>query len=113
MTANRMDFVNGVETALMVTTMLDATTMHHVLEDPFNLMGLPLADAAAGNAHPDHNRQPFLLDVQCTACKQVGQVAKNCDMLAMAICLERYMKHDMSASICNSIEKEWLNWWKE
>jgi hypothetical protein len=31
----------------------------------------------------------------------------------MAIFLERYMKHDMSASICNSIEKEWLNRWKE
>jgi hypothetical protein len=34
-------------------------------------------------------------------------------MLAMAICLERYMKHDMSASIHDYIEKEWLDWWKE
>jgi hypothetical protein len=34
-------------------------------------------------------------------------------MLAMAICHERYMKHDMSASIHNSIEKEWLDCWKE
>jgi hypothetical protein len=64
-------------------------------------------------AHPDCNRQPFLPDVQCAACKQVGHVAKNCNMLVMAICLQRYMKHDMSASICNSIEKERLNPWKE
>ncbi len=31
----------------------------------------------------------------------------------MAICLQRYMKHDMSASICDPIEKEWLDCWKE
>jgi hypothetical protein len=30
-------------------------------------------------------------------------------MLATAICLERYMKHDMSATIRDSIEKEWLD----
>jgi len=34
-------------------------------------------------------------------------------MLATAICLERYMKHDMSARIRDSIEKEWLECWKE
>jgi hypothetical protein len=34
-------------------------------------------------------------------------------MLATAICLERYMKHDMSPMLCNSIEKEWLDRWKE
>jgi len=30
-------------------------------------------------------------------------------MLATAICLERYMKQDMSAAIQDSIEKEWLD----
>ena len=34
-------------------------------------------------------------------------------MLATAICLERYMKHDMSATIRDSIEKEWLERWKD
>ena len=62
---------------------------------------------------PDRNRRPFLPDVQCAACKRVGHVAKHCDMLATAICLERYMKNDMSATIRDSIEKEWLDRWKE
>jgi len=57
-------------------------------------------------ARPDRNRRPFLPDVQCAACKRVGHVAKHCDMLATAICLERYMKHDMSAGLRDSIEKE-------
>jgi hypothetical protein len=64
-------------------------------------------------ACPDHNCHPFLLDVQCAACKRVGHVAKHCDMLATAICLERYIKHKMSATICDLIEKEWLDCWKE
>jgi hypothetical protein len=34
-------------------------------------------------------------------------------MLATAICLERYMKQDMSAALRDSIEKEWLDRWKE
>jgi hypothetical protein len=34
-------------------------------------------------------------------------------MLATAICLKRYMKQDMSATLQDSIEKEWLDRWKE
>jgi hypothetical protein len=34
-------------------------------------------------------------------------------MLATAICLKRYMKHNMSPALCNPIEKEWLDRWKE
>jgi hypothetical protein len=34
-------------------------------------------------------------------------------MLATAICLERYMKNDMSPAIRDSIEKEWLDQWRE
>ena len=63
-------------------------------------------------ARPDRNRRPFLPDVQCDACKKVGHVAKHCDMLATAICLERYMKHDLSASVRDSIERDWLDRWK-
>ena len=51
MAANGMDFVSGAETALMATTVSDATATHHVLADPSNLMGLPLAAMAAGGLH--------------------------------------------------------------
>jgi hypothetical protein len=34
-------------------------------------------------------------------------------MLATAICLERYMKVDLSPQLQDSIEKEWLDRWKE
>ncbi len=40
-------------------------------------------------------------------------MAKHCDMLATAICLEHYMKVDLSPSLRDSIEKEWLDRWKE
>ncbi len=69
-----------------------------------------------GPAHlacPDRNRRPFLPNIQCTACRRVGHVAKHCDMLATAICLKKYMKHDMSPGIRDSIKKEWLNQLKE
>ena len=64
-------------------------------------------------ARSDRNRCPFLPDVQCAACKRAGHVAKHCNMLATSICLERYMKQDMSPGLCDSIEKEWLDRWKE
>jgi hypothetical protein len=34
-------------------------------------------------------------------------------MLATAICLERYMKKDLSHTLRDLIEKEWLDRWKE
>ena len=34
-------------------------------------------------------------------------------MLATAICLERYMKHDLSALTRDFIEKDWLTRWNE
>jgi hypothetical protein len=34
-------------------------------------------------------------------------------MLATAICLERYMKHDLTPSSRDSIEKDWLKRWTE
>ena len=40
-------------------------------------------------------------------------MAKHCDMLAMAICLERYMKRDMSDSVRDAIEKDWLARWRD
>jgi hypothetical protein len=34
-------------------------------------------------------------------------------MLDTAICLERYMKNNLSLVACNMIEREWLAHWKE
>ncbi len=31
----------------------------------------------------------------------------------MAICLERYMKNNLSPAVCNSIKRDWLARWKE
>ena len=64
-------------------------------------------------ARPDRNRRPYMKDEQCAACRRVGHVAKHCDMLAMAICLEKYMKKDLSPSLRDQVEKEWLDRWKE
>jgi hypothetical protein len=38
-------------------------------------------------------------------------MAKHSNMLATAMCLEQYMKNNMSTAICNSVEKEWLALW--
>jgi hypothetical protein len=64
-------------------------------------------------ARTDQNRHSFLPDIQCAACKQVGHVAKHCDMLATTICLEHYMKKDLLSTIWDAIEKDWLAKWKE
>ncbi len=40
-------------------------------------------------------------------------MAKQCDMLATAICLEWYMKNNLSALVHDAIEKDWLTKWKE
>jgi hypothetical protein len=90
---------------------------HHKRPQPpdgASSQGCGCAPRAPGRlAWPDRNRCPFLPDVQCTACKWVGHMAKHCDMLATAICLERYMNHNLSPAIRDSIEKEWLDRWKE
>jgi hypothetical protein len=64
-------------------------------------------------ARPDRNHRPFLDGVQCTACRRVGHVAKQCHMLATVFFLERYMKKDLSPSLRDAIEQEWLEKWKE
>jgi hypothetical protein len=63
-------------------------------------------------ARPDRNRRPFLPNIQSAACKKVGHVAKHCNMLATAICLERYVKHDLSTNVRDSIERNRLKRWK-
>jgi hypothetical protein len=34
-------------------------------------------------------------------------------MLTTAICLERYMKHDLFPAARNAVKKDWLVKWKE
>jgi hypothetical protein len=79
----------------------------HVPRDPGQPRG------AGRLTQPDRNCLPFLKGVQCAACKRVGHVTKQCNMFATAICLERYMKNDLSATLHDAIEKEWLECWKE
>jgi hypothetical protein len=64
-------------------------------------------------ARPDRNRRPYLPDVQYAAYKWVSHVAEHCDMLATAICLECYMKNDLSTLVQDTIERDWLAKWKE
>jgi hypothetical protein len=64
-------------------------------------------------ARPDRNRRPFLKGVQCAACGRAGHVAKQCDMLATAICIKRYMTKDLSVPLRDAIEQEWLAKWKD
>ncbi len=53
---------------------------------------------------PDQRRRKFLPGVQCEACKHLGHVALNCDMLAMALFVEKYIKHSLSNKDRRKIE---------
>jgi hypothetical protein len=67
------------------------------------------------HARPDHNRCPYDPEITCAACKRRGHTdtASNCDMLAMALFLERYVKKSMSQADQDIIEAAWLQRWKE
>ena len=62
---------------------------------------------------PDQRRRPFKPGVQCAACKRIGHEAANCDMLAIALFIDRYTKRDMSESERGDIETKWIGRWKE
>ena len=49
----------------------------------------------------------------CAACKRRGHPASKCDMLAMALFLERYIKSTMTSTDRDRIELAWLQQWKE
>jgi hypothetical protein len=63
--------------------------------------------------NPDQRHWEFLPDITCKACRRVGHRAANCDMLAMALCLKRYMKGCLSNAARDLIEFDWVNKWKE
>jgi hypothetical protein len=63
--------------------------------------------------NPGQCCREFLAGVTCKACLQVSHHAVNCDMLAMALCLECYMKGHLSNAARDTIESKWVNQWKE
>jgi hypothetical protein len=64
-------------------------------------------------AWPDLNRPAWDPKIVCDTCKQQDHYATNCNMLAMALFLEKYVKVLMTPSTCNRIEATWLQHWKE
>ncbi len=53
---------------------------------------------------PDLRRRSFIPGAQCDACKRIGHEASSCDMLAIALFLDKYVKHSLSDDVCRRIE---------
>ncbi len=47
----------------------------------------------------------------CDACRRTGHVAANCDVLAIALFIEKYKK-DLSADVKDHIESDWIARWR-
>jgi hypothetical protein len=62
--------------------------------------------------HPDLRRRPFLPGVQCAACKRLGHEASSCDMLAIALFLDKYKK-TLPDDSRRTIESTWVARFKE
>jgi hypothetical protein len=60
---------------------------------------------------PDRNDGPYCLDTVCNACRRTGHVAANCDVLAIALFIEKY-KRDLWDEVKDKIELEWLAHWR-
>jgi hypothetical protein len=63
-------------------------------------------------ARPDHNRRNWDPDFTCAACKRRGHPASNCDMLAIALFLQKYTRSIAHADR-DKIEAAWLRRWKD
>jgi hypothetical protein len=61
---------------------------------------------------PDQRRRPFLPGVTCAACKRAGHEATNCDMLAIALFMDRH-KDRLLENEKSSIEEKWIARWKD
>ena len=61
---------------------------------------------------PDQRRRPFLPGVICAACKRTGHEASSCDMLAIAIFVEKH-RNSLSDSEKSAIEDKWISRWKD
>ena len=61
-----------------------------------------------GYACPDHNRHAWDPNIICAACKWRSHPASICDMLAMALFLDKYISKMMSHVDRDKIETAWL-----
>ena len=57
--------------------------------------------------NPTRSRRPYV-DVQCPACHRRGHHVQNCDMLAMAISLNHYIREQLTPDMVTTIETNWL-----
>ena len=57
--------------------------------------------------NPTRSRRPYV-DVQCPACHRRGHHVQNCDMLAMAISLNHYIREQLTPEMVTAIEANWL-----
>ena len=72
----------------------------------------PPSDKPQGRyARPDQRRREYKAGVQCDACKRPGHEAINCDMLAIALYIDRYTK-DIGDDERSKVESRWLERWK-
>jgi hypothetical protein len=62
-------------------------------------------------ACPDCNGGDLNPTVVCDACRRTGHVAANCDVLAIALFIEKYKK-DLSPDVKDRIELDWLARWR-
>jgi hypothetical protein len=60
---------------------------------------------------PDRNGRKWDPSLVCNACRCSGYIASQCDMLAMAIFIEKYKKN-ASNNFKDKIETAWLEKWK-
>lgn len=57
--------------------------------------------------NPTRSRRPYV-DVQCPACHRRGHHVQNCDMLAMAVSLNHYIREQLTPDMVTTIETNWL-----
>ena len=65
-------------------------------------------DSRRRYARPDHNRRKFDPSIICDACKRRGHPASQCDLLAQAIFLTKYMKHSLTDLARGKLEEALL-----
>jgi hypothetical protein len=56
---------------------------------------------------PDRNNGEYCPDIICDACRRKGHVAANCDVLAIALFIEKY-KRELSNDAKDKIESGWI-----
>jgi hypothetical protein len=52
-------------------------------------------------------------DKQCAVCKRIGHKEVNCNMLALALFVNRYIHHSLLDSERSEIKSKWLAHWKD